>query len=105
MLTLRSEVKLIDRLKSLSELELSGVMSELHEHLRKNKMMHILENEFRLQNDITRIEELESELSDLERDIERMSDTLFNIKIIVEDFEESAFDELKRFINEIKNEL
>lgn len=105
MLTLRSEVKLIDRLKSLSELELSGVMSELHEHLRKNKMMHILENEFRLQNDITRIEELESELSDLERDIERMSDTLFNIKIIVEDFEESEFDELKRFINEIKNEL
>lgn len=105
MLTLRSEVKLIDRLKSLSELELSGVMSELHDHLRKNKMMHILENEFRLQNDITRIEELESELSDLERDNERMSDTLFNIKIIVEDFEESAFDELKRFINEIKNEL
>lgn len=111
MLTLRSEVKLIDRLKSLSELELSGVMSELHEHLIKNKMMHILENEFRLQNDIIRIEELESELSDLERDNERMNDTLFNIKVIaskaddIEEYEEESFDELKRFINEIKNEL
>ncbi len=65
MLTLKTETRILSKLKSLTELELGALMEELREHLVKNKMSHVLESE-----DVPKlyrqIEELQDELSDME---------------------------------------
>jgi hypothetical protein len=75
MLTLKTEEKLINRLKSLSEIELESVLDELYEHLVKNKMLHVANSAFgqdeidelshKLDEKTDEFDLVESELDDL----------------------------------------
>lgn len=76
MITLRQEEKLIDRLKSLSEIELQGVIDELVNHICKNNMEHILTSAF--YSDEIRV--LENENEKLQDKCYRLEDKLQEIK-------------------------
>ena len=76
MITLQKEEKLIDKLCSLTELEIQPILKELREHLYKNKMGHLMED------NLQRVEELEDEVEDLKEEIQGLESTLDEIKML-----------------------
>lgn len=111
MITLKKQEKIIERLKSLTEMDLKTVLEELRDHINFNNWGDMVNEVFGTDDAIQEANNLREEIEALENDIEEKNDTLFNIKVIaskaddIEEYEEESFDELKRFINEIKNEL
>lgn len=67
MLTLDRQEILIDRLKSLTELELQTVFEELAEHLRKQKLSHVAHTAFG--GNPKELEDLRDEIAELEEKI------------------------------------
>lgn len=103
MLTLKQETVLIDRIKSLSELELDSLLKEIGQHLRKNNLEHLIDNSFdietfedELREAEDRIEELEDYQSKLE-DINRIADDLKD----TDELQEDAYEVLIEGIKEI----
>src|SRR5688500_11704885 len=109
MITTRQHEKLIDRIKGLSELELDDLLKDIGQHLRKNKMEHLIDNAFDMDDHTEQIEELEEDVRELETEKDGLTDKLHEIFMIcesvedTEEFEEEAFNELKVAINQIKN--
>lgn len=57
MITAKTEQELIDRIKTLTELEFSALLTEMAAHLRKNNWEHIIDECFDIE---TYEEELDS---------------------------------------------
>jgi peptidoglycan hydrolase CwlO-like protein len=74
MLTLKTENRILTRLKSLTEIELQSLFDELRPYLEKNKMLHVLtdENVSELHKEIDNIQE---ELDDIERERDSLKET------------------------------
>ncbi len=111
MIAVRQQEKLIERIASLSELELDGLLREVAQHLRKNNLEHLINNSFQMEDYTEEIEKLEESLADAERENDEKEDKLREIENIcddvdyLEEFEEGAFDKLKSAIKKIKNEI
>ena len=107
MITVTQQSKLIDRIKSLPEIELISVLEDIREHLNKNDLSHLLDDDrvAGLEEEIQSLEEdkleLEEERDDLQDDLNQISN-ICNHLDGVEPFEEDAFDQLREGINEIK---
>lgn len=111
MITLKKQEKIIERLKSLTEMDLKTVLEELRDHINFNEWGDMVNEVFGTDEAIKEANDLRDEIEELENEMQKKNDTLFNINVIaskaddIEEFEEGSFYELKRFINEIKNEL
>ena len=84
MITLKQEEKLLDRIKSLTELELTTLIQELRDHIIKNDLGHIF-------NAISDVEDLRDEIDDLNDKIEKLESE--NSKL------ESKLDEINSISN------
>jgi len=83
MITVKQQEKLIDRIKSLSELELSAFMEDFAEHIQKNNLIHVVENRFKIPDYEEDIDELNEEMKELERERDELKDTVNKIRNIV----------------------
>lgn len=108
MITQKQEIKLLERVRSLSELEMQSFIEELIDHLEKHKMLHLIIGNTDYEEEIEKledkIEELESEIEDKDNTLEQIQDICSDADEI-EEFEESAFDELKDGFKSIKKLL
>jgi HAMP domain-containing protein len=68
------EESILEQIEKLSELDLSELLNGVREHLRKNKMIHLLKD-----ND-DEIEELQEEIERLERKLEISEEKLEDIR-------------------------
>lgn len=71
MLTLKTEERLLTRLKSLSELELETLLMEFRDHITQNKMSGMVERVFSYESipDLqSQVKDLSDEVYDLERE-------------------------------------
>lgn len=111
MITVKQQEKLINRFETLSELELDSVLSELTEVITRNRMNHLVERHFDFEDLEAQNHELSEQVEDLEREVKELEDSSENLGEIsnlceeadeVEDFEEGAFEKLKKLISKIK---
>lgn len=111
MITLKKQEKIIEKLKSLTEMDLKTVLEELRDHINFNEWGDMVNEVFGTDDAIKEADNLREEIEELENEMQKKDDTLFNIKIIaskaddIEEWQEESFNELKRFLNEIKKEL
>lgn len=75
--------RLIDQIKGLSELDLDQLLREISQHLYKNKLEHLIDNAFQIEDYTAQIEELEDEVRDLERERDDLKATLNKIKALI----------------------
>ena len=68
------EESILEQIEKLSELDLSELLDGVREHLRKNKMLHLLKD-----NDIE-IEDLQEEIEQLEKKLEITEEKLEDIR-------------------------
>lgn len=98
MLTLKQEDRLIKKITSLTELELSSIIKRIAEHLQKNNLEHLIDESFD-------IETYEDELEDAQDRIEVLESTLSDILSIAEmiDLDDMDEDVVEDKISEIQN--
>lgn len=98
MLTLKQEDRLIKKITSLTELELSSIIKRIAEHLKKNNLEHLIDESFD-------IETYEDELEDAQDRIEVLESTLSDILSIAEmiDLDDMDEDVVEDKISEIQN--
>jgi hypothetical protein len=77
MMTLKQEEKLIDRLKGLTELELTALFDELRDHFRREKLSHVFEG-------VSDSSDLQHQVWDLEDKIDRLESKLREINDLSE---------------------
>lgn len=109
MITTKQQEKLINRFESLSELELDSVIEDLYAVLSKNRLTHLIDRH----NGNTELEEevegLEYDLKKSEQEVDDLKDKLMEITNLcedvedTEDFEDGAFEELKKALVQIKS--
>lgn len=111
MITARQQEKLINRFETLSEIELDSILGELAEVISRNKMNHLIERHFDVEDLKDENNELSEKVNELEEELERLefqADDLREIAKLcdkadeIEDFEEGSFDDLKGIIEDIK---
>lgn len=73
MITAKQESVLLKKIKSLTELEFSALLTEMAEHIRKNNWEHIIDECFD-------IDDYSGEIEDLQGDNESMRDELDDFK-------------------------
>lgn len=118
MITVKQHEKLIDRIKSLSELELTSFMEDFAVHIRGNNLTHLIDNSFNLRDQDDEIEDLEHDLEKMERDLEKMErekedaeeklseiENLCYVAMDVEEFEEDAFAQVQKIVQQIKDKV
>lgn len=76
MLDLEKKDRIVRELSELTELELQSVIDELKPILMKNKTIHII-------SDQSRIDELEEEVEDLKGEIVGLEEKLEDIRMIL----------------------
>lgn len=80
---------LMQQIKALSELELDEFIHELSEHVEKNNLYHVIQNNFFDFDEVPDLENqialLEEEAEDLARQRDELYDQLFGIKVIISD--------------------
>lgn len=105
MITAKQEQKLIDRIKSLSELELEALMEELRPYLRKWNMSRVLED----RDLAAELEEAEECIEELKEKKDDLVDKLTDIEAIcenaleVEEYEDKAYEKLCSWFEQIKD--
>lgn len=111
ILTARQHEKLIDRIATLSELELDQLLKDIGQLLRKNKQEHLIDDAFDMDDWRERVsdleyevEKMENEQSDFDSLIQRVNE-LCDEADDIEDFEEDSIEQLRVIIKKIKNEL
>ena len=108
MITVNQEYKIIQKLKSLSEIEFESIIEQLASHIEKNKWRHIVEKYFVDTNALTDLEsandELQSEVDDLEKKIFEI-EMLCDEGIGIDEDDDNAFEELQKVVSKIKDEL
>ena len=72
MITLKQESTLLKKLKSLTELELRGVLEELADHVRKNNFEEMVEEVFDLYDLKGEVRSLKGEVRSLELDVDEL---------------------------------
>lgn len=92
-MTLKQENKLIDRIKSLSELELTTLIEELRDHFRKNKLNHVFD-------DVTDCSHLQDEINELEEKVESLEEKLEESNSDAQHWEDKA-DRASRILLEL----
>lgn len=111
MITVKQQSKLMERIKSLSELELDSFFKELSEHLRKSEYSHLIDRHFENPDLQGKINDLEENRDELEKENEEAEEKLSDIQKVIyqvedkEEFEEDSFNELKRAIDKINKIL
>lgn len=83
MKTMETGLQLIDRIKALTEIELDDLLGEINDHLYQNKMQHLAERAFQIDDQIDTIEELEDEIKELKRERDDLKSTVDKIRNIV----------------------
>lgn len=68
MITVKQESKLLEKIKSMTELELYGFWEQLYDYMEQEKMLHVVEQVFRLEDREDEIDKLKDELSDMEEE-------------------------------------
>lgn len=87
MITLKQESTLLKKLKSLTELELRGVLEELADHVRKNNFEEMVEEVFDLRDLGREVRSLELEIDELEIEKDRLETRIMDALNILEDIE------------------
>jgi hypothetical protein len=87
MITLRQEEKLIERIQSLSELELSSLLKEVSIHIRNNKLDHLVDSTFESEARHS-LEVTENELIDANNRITELSDEVADLRIKIKKIKE-----------------
>lgn len=64
MVTVSQQSRIMDKIKSMSELELSGLIDEIRTHCDKNRMSHLFDDD--------QVQDLENELENMEADLDAM---------------------------------
>jgi hypothetical protein len=109
MLTIKQHEKLIDRITGLSELEFASLIEDIAVHVRKNKLHHVINSTFIVEETGETIEDLEENLNQLEGEKDDLVDKLFDIEVLcdqaeeIEEYEEKAFESLQSIITKIKD--
>jgi uncharacterized protein YPO0396 len=88
MITVKQEFVLLKKLKSLSEIEFTGLLQELVEHISKNNWHHIIHNVFYEAND------LKMEIGSLEDELDSANDEVTDLKEMIREAR-SALDKLE----------
>ena len=71
------EESILEQIEKLSELDLSELLNGVRDHLRKNKMLHLLKD-----ND-DEVEELQEEIENMERRLKLAEEKIQEIKDIL----------------------
>jgi hypothetical protein len=87
MITLRQEEKLIERIRSLSELELSSLLKEVSIHIRNNKLDHLVDSTFESEARHS-LEVTENELIDANNRITELDDEVADLRIKIKKIKE-----------------
>lgn len=107
MITVKQHEKLIDRITSLSEIELDQLLKDIGQHLHKNKLEHLIDAAFQLDDQADEIRDLEYDLEELEKQKDKAIDKLDGVRILcnkatdIEEFEDKAFERLMAVVEEI----
>jgi len=101
MITIKQESKILDRVKSMSELEFSSFLSELSQHIRKNKWEHVINECFEIETFEAGNSELQEELEDMTKEKDDMVDILSKISDLCDEADEFD-DDIYEVIEEIK---
>jgi peptidoglycan hydrolase CwlO-like protein len=83
MLTVKQHERLIDKIKTLSEIELDGLLKDIVEHLQNNKLNHLLFSAYGLEDLSDEVDELQERVSELEEERDELKDTIDQIKAII----------------------
>src|SRR5687767_15957462 len=97
MITLKQENKLIDRIKSRSELELTTLIQELKDHFRKIKLSHVFD-------DVSDSLYLQDEVYELEEKVDDLEDKLEEATSDAQHWEDKADQAAKILLDLIDNE-
>ena len=85
MITVQQHEKLIDRIASLSELELDSLLKDIGQHLQKNNLEHLIDNAFQVDDQAEEIEGLEAEVQELEEKIELLETDRDNLQVKIDE--------------------
>jgi predicted nuclease with TOPRIM domain len=95
MITIRQHDKLINKIKTLSEIELDQLLSDLAEYINKNNLNHLADNAFRFNDQSDEVASLEDEVDRLEDKLQEKSNECISIESRVDD----AIDVLEALLN------
>lgn len=104
MITVKQESKLLERIKTLSELEFSALLKEMADHIGKNHWEHIIDECFEIETFADELEEMEDERNYLQHKLEEI-DLICESVEDVEEFEDDGFEKLSSAINKIRDEI
>lgn len=97
MITLKQEEKLLDRIKALTELELTTLIQELKDHFRKNHLNHVFD-------DITDNSYLQDQVYELEEKVDSLEEKLEEATSDAQHWEDKADQASKILLELIDNE-
>jgi len=81
MITVKQHERLIDKITSLSELELDQLLQDIGQHLYKNNLEHLIDNAFQLDDQTEQIEELEEELKNMDEELSNSKEETHALKV------------------------
>lgn len=74
-------MEVIEQIKKMSELEIQAFVEDFHDHLRKNKMNHLI-------GDSERVEELEDDINELEEKLSKYTNAISKMEDLVSDMDD-----------------
>lgn len=104
MITAKQESVLLKKIKSLTELEFSALLTEMAEHMRKNSWEHIIDECFDIDSHEEEIREAERELESMEEEKDVLVDKIDRAITLIDNLE-IIDDDLQAEIDKIRDEL
>lgn len=102
MVTVLQQSRIMDKIKSMSELELSGLIDEIRTHCDKNKMSHLFHDD-QVQDLEHELENAEEELNSMEREKDNLVDRIDDIMTALYNFDTMASEaEMQKAIDKMK---
>lgn len=99
---------MIDKIKSLSELEMASLLQEIDTHLTKSGMLHLVDEAFCVWDLEGEIEDLEEKVANLEIQRDELQDKINDIWAMaddsdIEDDDQDAVAKLRKIIEDIND--
>lgn len=83
MLTVKQHERLIDKISSLSEIELDALLKDIIDHLRRNNLNHLIQSACDVDDLEATIDDLSNELQNIKRERDDLQGTIDKIKQII----------------------
>lgn len=96
MSEIKTTEQLIEEIKRLPEIELDELLHEVGQHLYRNKLEHLIDSAFQMDDQTEQIEELEEEV----RDFESILSSIQSLTIL---YGTETEEDLKKIITEVND--